>query len=153
MTEMALVSVHKAEGRLAEAEALSRRVLATRQRVLGPSHIDTLWGQSDLGDILLLEHRAEEARSVLQSALDRSAAAGIEAWRVALTRSRLGEALAAARQFAAAEPLLVQGYEVLKANEAHIPVIARFEIAKARDRLAQFYAASGKADLAAKLFR
>jgi hypothetical protein len=128
-------------------------VLATRLKVLGPSHTDTLWGQSDLGDILLLNHQPEEARTVLQAALDRSVAAAIEPWRIALTRSRLGEALAAGRQYAAAEPLLAQGYEVLKASQAHIPAISRFEVAKARDRLERCYAADGHADLAAKLFQ
>ncbi len=153
MTEAALVSVYKAEGRFAEAAALSRQVLATRLKILGPNHLDTLWGQSDLGDILLLDHRPEEARTVLQSALEHSLAAGLEPWRIALTRSRLGAALAAEGQYAAAEALLAQGYSGLNADLVHIPAIARFEVATARDRLGRCYAADGHADLAEKLFR
>jgi tetratricopeptide (TPR) repeat protein len=146
-TEGALAFVDKAEGRLAEAAALSRKVLAARQRILGPTHAETLWIQSELGDILLLDHHPEEAAAVLQSALERSAAGKIEPWRAALTRSRLGEALAETGHAAAAEPLLVQGYADLRADEARIPAFVRFEVAKAAERLRRLTGA----DLAARL--
>ena len=63
----------------------------------------------------------------------------------------LGEALAGQKQHAAAEPLLVQGYEGMKQRETKIPPQAKeLRLREAVARLVQLYDAWGKKDKAAQ---
>lgn len=56
--------------RSGDAEALLRWLLEARERVLGPSHGDTLSTQNDLGLLMLSTGRAAEARAVLEPLLE-----------------------------------------------------------------------------------
>jgi hypothetical protein len=49
--------------------------------------------------------------------------------------------LAQQREFAEAEPLLVQGYEGMKQREDQIPADQKLQLIEALDRLTRFYAA------------
>jgi hypothetical protein len=60
------------------------------------------------------------------------------------TRSQLGGVLLAQKKYAEAEPLLVKGYEGMKAREASIPPQAATRIPDALDRLIELFTASGK---------
>ena len=63
----------------------------------------------------------------------------------------LGEALVGQKQYAAAEPLLVQGYEGMKQREAKMPPQAKdLRLREALERLVQLYGACGKKDKAAE---
>ena len=64
--------------------------------------------------------------------------------------SQLGAALVARKKYAAAEPMLVGGYEGLKAREAKMSVSARRHVAAAAARIAPLYEAWGKPDKAAE---
>ena len=54
------------------------------------------------------------------------------------------------KKYAKAEPLLLSGYEGLKAREARIPVPAKIRLTEAIDRLVQLYEAWGKPEQAAQ---
>ena len=73
---------------------------------------------------------------------------GPDDWFCYLTQSQLGAALAGQKRHAEAEPLLVRGYEGLKAREAKIPAPRRNDVADAAARIVPFYAAWGKPDKA-----
>ena len=64
--------------------------------------------------------------------------------------SMLGGALLGQKQYAEAEPLLLKGYEGMKAREKTIPSQASPRIPEALDRLVELYAATGKRDEAAR---
>ncbi|MFO0805167.1 MAG: tetratricopeptide repeat protein [Gemmataceae bacterium] len=66
------------------------------------------------------------------------------------TRSLLGEAYTGLKDYKTAEPLLLKGYEELKANEQRIPASGKARIPLALDRLIGFYEATGDAASAAK---
>ncbi len=60
----------KAQGRLREAEAVYRRVLAAQRRVLGKAHMLTLYTMSRLGNLLHARDKTEEAEALLREALE-----------------------------------------------------------------------------------
>ena len=66
------------------------------------------------------------------------------------TMSLLGAALAGQKKYAEAEPLLIAGYEGLKAREAKIPAPSRGRLAAAAARIVPFYEAWGQPDKAAE---
>jgi hypothetical protein len=61
-----------------------------------------------------------------------------------------GGALLGQQQYAAAEPLLVSGYQGLKQRDATIPAEDQVRLTDALERLVQLYEAWGKKDEAAK---
>jgi tetratricopeptide (TPR) repeat protein len=69
-----------------------------------------------------------------------------DAWTTFNTRSMLGGALLGQKKYADAEPLLVKGYEGLKAREKAIPPQAATRIPEALDLLIEFYTAAKKPD-------
>ena len=64
--------------------------------------------------------------------------------------SLLGGALLGQKKLAEAEPLLLKGYEGMKAREQTIPPQANTRIPEALDRLIDFSTATNKPDEAAK---
>ncbi|HMO36467.1 MAG TPA: hypothetical protein PKA06_10535 [Gemmatales bacterium] len=67
-----------------------------------------------------------------------------EAWTTFNTMSMLGRALLGQKKYAEAEPLLVKGYDRLKAREETIPPQASTRIPEALDRLIELYTATNK---------
>jgi eukaryotic-like serine/threonine-protein kinase len=67
-------------------------------------------------------------------------------WRTFNTRSMLGGALLGQKKYADAEPLLVKGYDGIKAREKTIPPQAASRIPEAIERLIEFYTATNKPD-------
>ena len=63
--------------------------------------------------------------------------------------SQLGTALAGLKKYAEAEPLLLGGYEGMKARETKIPPALKTERAAAAAQLVACYEAWGKAEQAA----
>jgi hypothetical protein len=72
-----------------------------------------------------------------------------EQWTTFNTRSVLGGALLGQQQNAAAEPLLVAGYEGLKQQAATIPAEDQTRLTEALERLVQLYDATGQQEKAA----
>jgi eukaryotic-like serine/threonine-protein kinase len=62
----------------------------------------------------------------------------------------LGGSLLGQKQYAAAEPLLLAGYEGMKQRAADIPKLGQARLSEALDRLVELYDAWGKKDEAAK---
>jgi len=67
---IAIAEALQSLGRYAEAETIHQRVLATRERVLGPRHLDTLVSRLSLAANLRMQHRYGESISLAQSATE-----------------------------------------------------------------------------------
>jgi serine/threonine-protein kinase len=134
------------KGDYVNAESLFRQTLDIRRKKLPPGnpHIPaTLVG---LG-LLLSEHgHPQEAEALLNEALEmrrRDLSAGN--WQIADAESVLGGCLAALRRFGDAEPLLVDGYTILKAKRGEHDK----QTERALARLIHLYSLWGKPDKAA----
>jgi tetratricopeptide (TPR) repeat protein len=69
-----------------------------------------------------------------------------DAWTTFNTQSLLGGALLGQKKHADAEPLLLKGYEGMKAREKTIPPEAAARLPEALDRLIELYTATDKPD-------
>jgi hypothetical protein len=66
------------------------------------------------------------------------------------TMSQLGAALAGQKKYGEAEPMLLQGYQGLKAREANIPARHRKKRTEAAAQIIKLYEAWGKPDKASE---
>jgi tetratricopeptide (TPR) repeat protein len=153
---------------LLTAEGRCRAKLAD----LGPTHIDTLLARRDMAQMYMSTHQLDDAEVVLLEVLhdmsDRAPDDAIvmfttallrrclsqrqqatpNAWQAFNTQSLLGGALLDQKKYAEAEPLLLKGYEGLKAREKTIPKQrgGALRIPEALDRLIELYTAINKPD-------
>ena len=98
---------------------------------------------------LLACERYKDAESYLRECLTIRAKTEPDAWTTFNTQSMLGGALLGQKKYAEAEPLILQGYEGMKAREAKVPPPARERLTEAAQRIVQLYEAWGKPDQAA----
>ena len=73
-----------------------------------------------------------------------------DAWTTFNTQSLLGTSLLSQKKYAGAEPLLLKGYEGMKARENTIPPQADKRIPETLDRLIELYTATGRPEEAKK---
>jgi hypothetical protein len=71
-------------------------------------------------------------------------------WLTFLLRNRLGGSLLGQKNYAEAEPLILQGYQGLKAREARIPGRSMRSLTEAAERVVKLYEAWGKPEKAAE---
>jgi serine/threonine protein kinase len=145
-----LANAYLAAGRPAEAERLIRDLLARQQAKAPADHpalADTL---AMLAMIQLDQRRWAEAEAIFRRVLAIRQRAQPDEWSTFNARSQLGGSLLGLGRFAEAEPLILTGYEGMKAREARIPAQDQFRLAEAARRVIQLYEAWGKADKAAE---
>ncbi len=116
-----LAEAYELRGDWAEAERLHRLLVSRRRKVVG--HDRSRLGDDlvALGRNLLMRSRWQEAESLLRESLQIDRTATIDRWRHYLALSQLGGSLLGQGRYVDAEPLIVQGYEGMKAREAKIP--------------------------------
>jgi serine/threonine protein kinase/Tfp pilus assembly protein PilF len=137
-------------GKLPDAETTLRDALAMRKKVLGEENPDVAESLSDLADVLEREGKLAEAESACRDALALRGKTFPDDWVTFDVRSQLGGILAARTNYAAAEPLLLSGYDGMKLHEAMIPVPNRSRLRKALQRLVRLYEATGNSAKAAQ---
>src|SRR5262249_34346943 len=123
-------------------------VLAEMAQAAPQIHAEAL---AVLGTRLLGQRKYAAAERVFRDCLAIREKEAPDAWTAFNARSLLGGALVGRREFAEAEPLLVQGYEGMARRAAGIPPHLRdARVAEALERLIQLYEESDRKDLAAK---
>jgi tetratricopeptide (TPR) repeat protein len=135
-----LATAQEASGRAADAEPWRRKWLAIAE---GGTHAGTLANARILlGMNLLRQQKWVEAEPPLRAVVAWFEKQP-ESWGTFDTRSLLGGALLGQKDYDAARPLLVSGYEGLKAREGEIPLRARDRLTDAADRLVALAVATG----------
>jgi hypothetical protein len=94
--------------------------------------------------------RWDEAETLLRECLGLREKSQPDDWRRFHTMSQLGAALACRQEYAEAEPLLIDGYEGLRAREAKIPAPHKKKLAEAAARIVPFYESWGHPEKAAQ---
>ncbi len=143
-----LAWVYQAQGQFAKAEPLLRELVELYQQKAAVDLFAYAAPMGDLGWTLLRQQKAADAERVLRACVPMREQQDPDAWHTLNFASTLGGALLAQKKFAEAEPLLLKGYEGLKAREARIPVPDQFFLREASERLVQLYDATGQKDRA-----
>jgi serine/threonine protein kinase/tetratricopeptide (TPR) repeat protein len=139
------------QGELLRAEAIYRDVLTRRKAKFGadnPEFADVL---ANLGSCLLKQEKWFEAEAVLRECLRiRDSMLSLsDDWKRFHTTSELGACLLGRKAYPEAEPLIISGYEGMKAREAKIPWQAKPRLNAAAERVVTLYEAWGKPEKAA----
>ena len=107
LSQNGLAVAYDQAGRFAEAEPLYRDLFATRHRVDGPNHVNTLQVAGNLGGILLNQRKLNLAEAVYRDTLERQRQAlGTEHQDTLGTAHNLALVLQLHSKFAEAEPLV-----------------------------------------------
>jgi tetratricopeptide (TPR) repeat protein len=134
----------------AQAEVWRRKWLAVLKEKAGAESVAYAGELAMLGSNLLQQKRWDEAEIVLRESLVIRRRKEADAWTTFNTQAMLGAALLGRQKHADAEPLLLRGYDGMKARAAKIPEHARFRLTEALERLVQLHDATNKPDEAAK---
>jgi tetratricopeptide (TPR) repeat protein len=146
-----LLTAYVAARKIPEGTKLVKEMLAEarREHAAGSAALASALAKSG-GDLAQLD-AWDEAEPVLREALSLREKLQPEAWTTFNARSMLGGVLAGQKKYAAAEPLLVQGFSGLKARATQIPEQYRaLRLGEAADRLVRLYEAQGKKEEAAR---
>jgi eukaryotic-like serine/threonine-protein kinase len=147
--ELAWVPVQLAEAYsraelFAKAGPIYREALELARRQFGSADPRTASAMAALGLNLLKQGKWPEAELVLRDCLAIRTEVIPDDWSRYNTMSLLGGALLGQAKYAEAEPLIVAGYEGLKARAAQIPPLAQSRLTEAAARVVRLYEAWGK---------
>jgi tetratricopeptide (TPR) repeat protein len=116
-----LAEVYQREKRLAKADALFRRVLEARQRVLGPEHPGVAETLLSLGSLELEQRKHGEAEKRLREAVGIREKKGGGTWELYYSQAMLGAALAGLGRRTEAAPMIASAYQALIQKKDSIP--------------------------------
>jgi serine/threonine protein kinase len=139
-----LAMAYQHAGEYGRAEPLMRRVVAFDEKARGPEHPRVAGDLDGLAICLMKQGKHLDAEPILGRSLAIRRKAQPDGWATFITRSLLGGSLLGQKKYAEAEPLLLEGYQGLKAREATIPPGAKAQLASAAERLVALYDAWGK---------
>jgi tetratricopeptide (TPR) repeat protein len=128
----------------AEARPLHQERVAYAQKRFGPDDVRTATALAEFGLHLLQNQQWTEAETPLRACVRIRTQQEPDAWRTFNARSMLGGALSGQQKYAEAEPLLLEGYQGMKAREGQIPPGLKVRLSEALERLVQLYDAWGK---------
>jgi len=146
--EQLLADAYTAAERYGGAETLLRDGLERARKRFGSADPNTAAAMASLGSNLIQQRKWAEAELVLRECLAIRDKAQPDDWSTFNTRSQLGGSLLGQKKFADAEPLILAGYEGIKAREAKIPAPGKPRLNETAERIVQLYEAWGKKDKA-----
>ena len=132
------------------AEPLYRETLGAQKRLDGEQHPNVAGTLASLGLNLISQKKWSDAESSLRECLKIRERAQPDLWSTFNARTLLGGSLFGQQKYTEAEPLLLSGFEGMKAREGKIPVKSNDFLPEAVGRIIQLYEATGKADEAAR---
>jgi serine/threonine protein kinase/tetratricopeptide (TPR) repeat protein len=143
-----LQRAYRQSNRPADAVPLLEQVLKVRQAKLGLDHRDTLQTIDDLAGSSMALGDMSRAEVLWLQALAIRERKSPDDWDTFNSRSVLGACLLRQKRFADAEPLLLSGYEGMKARSAKTPAHDANRLAETGTWIVELYDAWGKKDKA-----
>jgi tetratricopeptide (TPR) repeat protein len=132
-------------GQADQADDWRRKWLAAAREIYGPESAAYASALEQQGGILLDYDRHADAAPFLRECLAIRQRTRPDDWKTFLAHSFLGAALLGQREYAQAEPLVVDGYEGLKAHEKQIPrFFVTLHLTNAGARVVRLYEAWGR---------
>ena len=140
----ALATTYETLGRWAEAEPLRREILARRREKEKPGSPTTARAFFQLGYNLTKQEKWPEGEVVLRECLANCETSFPEDWKRFHAMSLLGAVLMGRHRYEEAEPLLIVGYEGMKARAATFPPADKPFLSEAAGRVVRLYEAWGR---------
>lgn len=116
------------------------------RKLFGPASPGTASARASLGLTLIKRGQWSEAERILRECLAIREKSEPDAWTTFNARSLLGGSLLGQKKFAEAEPMIITGYEGIKARVGKGPPGSEYRLAEAAERVHQLYEAWGKKD-------
>jgi tetratricopeptide (TPR) repeat protein len=145
-----LAGVLRDQGKLEEAESMAREELALRKKQLGNEHPKVATALANLARVLQRQGKLNEAEAMARECLGVHEKQLANHWRTWSTRSLLGDILLGEKNYAAAEPLLVSGYEGMRQLGNRVTAAGKLGQKETLQRLVQLYETTGRTDKAAE---
>ena len=145
-----LLDAYARAGKFTEVAKLIDDLLTDAHRAFPKDSPQMAGLLAQLGMTLLERNGFAVAEPLIRECLAIREKAQPDAWQTFNTQSMLGGALLGQKKYADAEPLLLAGYEGMKAREKTIPPQANTRVPEALDRLIGLYTATDKSDEAKK---
>jgi tetratricopeptide (TPR) repeat protein len=143
-----LAAAYEALGRWPEAEALRRENVALRRAAKRPDKLLLAGDLVELSRVLVRQAMGSQAEPLLRECVAIRDKAIPDDWRRFFAMSLLGRALLDQARYVEAEPLLVAGYEGLKARESRLPAASKPHVLDASAQVVRLYEAWGKREQA-----
>jgi serine/threonine protein kinase/tetratricopeptide (TPR) repeat protein len=132
-------------GKVDQALGLYAEVLRLNRVKFGDDHTDTLRGMDNLANSYRVTGKLAQAMPLYEEVLKlRQAKLGSDHPDTLVSEVAFGRALLEQRSYSEAEPLLLTGYQRLRAREGSLPQTARPSIAEALDGLIALYTATDR---------
>ena len=145
-----LLNAYSKTGKIEQAVALVKQEIAKARGTLAPDSPQLAEALANFA-LSQLELKAfSQAEPLFRECLTIREGQEPDAWTTFSARSLLGAALAGLQKYADAEPLLLEGYEGMKAREEKIPREGKVRLTEALRRLVQLYESWEKPQEAAK---
>jgi serine/threonine protein kinase len=135
-------------GRPEKAEPLLRERAERLKQTAGAGSPPYAVVLAELGVNLLRQRKWADAEPVQRDGLAIREKIEPDAWTTFYARGQLGRALWGQQKYAAAEPLLLEGYEGMREREARMPADSKHVLQEALERLVQLYEGWGQKDKA-----
>ena len=148
LTETYLATMYTAHGKHQKAEPLLSRGVDVAREQFGPADSRTAGSMAQLGLCLLEQQKWSAAEAILRECLAIREKVQPDHWVTFNARSMLGASLAGQGRYVEAEPLVVSGFQEMKAREARCPT-PRPRLAAAAGRVITLYESWGKNEQAA----
>jgi tetratricopeptide (TPR) repeat protein/tRNA A-37 threonylcarbamoyl transferase component Bud32 len=148
--EVALGSAYDSQGDLAHAEQVWQLALDGYRRLGSYEEVNTANVGELLGQNLTRQRKYGQAEVLLRRALAIRENGDRDNWGLFRAQAFLGECLAGEMRYAEAEPLLVEGYQGMKARKERIAAQDRYQLDNAREWIIQLYQSWGKPEKAAE---
>jgi hypothetical protein len=145
-----LAEIYDGAGQFAKSERLYRDLLELAKAKYRPDEPPLTGPLNRLGLNLMRQRKGPEAEEFLRESMTIGDKNESDAWWTFETKILLGGALLLKKEYADAEPLLINGYQGLKDRIEQVPTPSRARIRDALDWLIELAHARKDADAAAK---
>ncbi len=145
-----LASLYQLEAKYGLAEAYAARALAGQRHLVGTDHPDTMAAAADLALANQSQGKFTESELLAREIEATERAKRPDNWLRFWAESLLGASLAGEKQYADAEPLLLDGYRGMMARKDRISAPNWRHLNSAHEWILQLYAAWDKPEKAAQ---
>ena len=145
-----IASMYQREGKYELAETYATQAVAARRRIAGRDDGDTMAAEMGLALAYRGQGKFAECEPLVREIMTIARTKQPDDWLSFHAQSLLGACLAGQKKYAAAEPLLLEGYRGMVARKDRIAVPDWYHIDRTRDWIVELYQAWGRPEKASE---